>query len=147
MWFGCNEKFTPGHRCQQPQAFFIEAFSPEELFGDPDVHEEKVDDEDTGGHDPFISLHAIVGCLGPRTMRVKAVIGKRELILLIDSGSTHNFVDQKLAQVLQLSVTPTEAFLVRVANSEKLICRERYKNVFITVQGFTFSLLLCILCH
>jgi hypothetical protein len=40
---------------------------------------------------------------------------KRELIILIDSGSTHNFVDQKLAQALHLAVMPIEEFVVNVS--------------------------------
>ncbi|XXG76585.1 hypothetical protein AAC387_Pa08g0899 [Persea americana] len=68
LCFGCNKKFTLCYRCQQPQAFFIEAFSQEDLFNDLDVHEDEVDDEDTGG--PLISLHAILRCMGPRIMRV-----------------------------------------------------------------------------
>jgi hypothetical protein len=29
LCFGCNDKFTPGHRCQKPQAFFISAYTTE----------------------------------------------------------------------------------------------------------------------
>ena len=60
-------------------------------------------------------------------------IGNRELIILIDSGSTHNFLDKKLAQSLQLAVTPIKEFMVKVANGESLVCRERYEHVSITV--------------
>jgi len=28
LCFGCNEKFTPGHRCHTPQAFSIEISAP-----------------------------------------------------------------------------------------------------------------------
>jgi hypothetical protein len=137
LCFGCNEKFTPGHRCQKPQAFFIEAYTIEddELLDFTEVPEENkyVEEEE-----PLISLHAIAGCNGPKTMRIKATIGKRVLVILIDSGSTHNFVDQQVAQALQLAVTPTEEFTVKVANGEKLRCTERYANVLISIQGFQF---------
>lgn len=53
-------------------------------------------------------------------MRIKAVIGRKAVIILIDSGSTHNFVDHKVAQALQLPVTPVEEFTVKVANGERL---------------------------
>jgi hypothetical protein len=72
-------------------------------------------------------------------MRIKATIGKRVVVILIDSGSTHYFVDQQIAQALQLAVTPTEEFTVKVANGEKLRCTERYANVLISIQGFQFS--------
>ena len=52
------------------------------------------DHEDCNEEAMPIFLHAITGCSSPRTMRVKARIKKREMVVLIDSGSTHNFVDQ-----------------------------------------------------
>ncbi|RWR80054.1 hypothetical protein CKAN_00866600 [Cinnamomum micranthum f. kanehirae] len=129
LWFGCNEKFVPDHRCQTPQVFLIEVL-PQGL-GDTDVF----DEEDLGGagdghseESPLISLHALAGCSGPRTMWVKAVIGNRAPVVLIDSGSTHNFVDQKLAHDLHMGVTPIDAFTMKVANGEWLICRERWVN-------------------
>jgi len=138
LCFGCNEKFTPGHRCQKPQTFLIEAYTTEE-------DDELVDftGASEGGNcaeeeEPLISLHAISGCNGPKTMRVKATIGRRTLVILIDSGSTHNFVDHKIAHTLQLAVAPTEEFTVKVANEEKLRCTERYANVIISIQGFQF---------
>jgi hypothetical protein len=71
-------------------------------------------------------------------MRVKAAIGRRTLVILIDSGSTHNFVDHKIAHTLQLAVAPTEEFTVKVTNGEKLRCTKRYVNVIISIQGFHF---------
>jgi hypothetical protein len=42
---------------------------------------------------PEISLHAITKSLHPKTMRVLGWIGGQKVVVLIDSGSTHNFVD------------------------------------------------------
>jgi hypothetical protein len=60
-------------------------------------------------------------------------------VILINSGSTHNFVDHKIAHALQLAMTPTQEFTVKVANGEKLRCTERYANVLISIQDFQFS--------
>lgn len=72
-------------------------------------------------------------------MRVKAMVGKQDLIILIDSGSTHNFVDQDLAQTVHLAMRPIDEFMVKVANGESLICRERYDNVNVSNQDFQFT--------
>jgi hypothetical protein len=139
LCFGFNEKFTPGHRCQEPQAFLIEAYTVEdddELVDFAETTEEGrgIDDEES-----LISLHAIASCNGPKTMRIKAAIGRRTLVILINNGSTHNFVDHKVAHALQLAVTPTQEFTVKVANGEKLWCIERYANLLISIQDFQFS--------
>jgi hypothetical protein len=72
-------------------------------------------------------------------MRIKVAIGRRTLVILINSGSTHNFVDHIVAHAFQLAVTPTQEFTVKVANGEKLRCTERYANVLISIQDFQFS--------
>jgi hypothetical protein len=73
-----------------------------------------------GEEGPLISLHALAGCDGPKTMQVTCIIGTRQLVILINSGSAHNFVDRKLAQDLQLAIILVEEFTVKVANGEKL---------------------------
>ncbi len=52
-------------------------------------------------------------------------------MILIDNGSTHNFVDQLVVQSLQLTVTAIEEFRVKVVNGEKLRCNERYEKLYI----------------
>ena len=49
-------------------------------------------------------------------------MGPHELIVLIDGGSTHNFINERIAELLQLPVVPTEPFNVKVANSDPLKC-------------------------
>lgn len=44
-----------------------------------------------------ISLHAISGSSSPNTMRLMGMIGNQPVIILVDSGSTHNFLDPRVA--------------------------------------------------
>nr|POE82991.1 hypothetical protein CFP56_14267 [Quercus suber] len=69
---------------------------------------------------PKISLHALSGVSTPQTMPVIGLIRGRRLYILIDNGSTHNFVSLKFAKQMGCSTTPAPAFQVMVANSEKL---------------------------
>jgi predicted aspartyl protease len=73
-------------------------------------------------------------------MRVSAKMGSYEVMVLIDSGSTHNFISNHLARMLRLPVIPTESFHVRVANGEGLTCKGRYDKVRVELQGTTFYL-------
>lgn len=111
----------------------MDGFDEEELGGAGDGHPKE---------SPLISLLALTSCSSPRTMRVEAIIGKKALVVLIDRGSTHNFVDQKLAHDLHMAVTPIDTFMVKIANGERLICRERYDHVTITIQQFKFTVTL-----
>ena len=77
-----------------------------------------------------------------KTMRIAARIGAHDVVVLIDSGSTHNFISECMANLLRLLVVPTESFTVRVANGENLRCQGRFEEVQINLQGIIFSLTL-----
>ena len=76
----------------------------------------------------------------PKTMRIAARICAHDVVVLIDSGSTHNFISERVTNLLRLSVVPTESFTVRVANGENLRCQGRFEEVQIDLQGIFFSL-------
>ncbi|KAJ0086183.1 hypothetical protein Patl1_07443 [Pistacia atlantica] len=75
-------------------------------------------------------------------MRMMAKMGSLEVFGLIDSGSTHNFISQRLAIKLHLLVVPTEEFSIKVANGEKLKCQGRFDKVRVELQGIEFYLTL-----
>lgn len=53
-------------------------------------------------------------------MQVMAKVGYYDIVVLIDNGSTHNFISEKVADLLHLPVVPTEPFNVWVANGNPL---------------------------
>jgi hypothetical protein len=92
--------------------------------------------------EPKISLHALTGWSSPKTMRVAVKIRSLEVVALIDSNLTHNFINDRTARLLQLLMVPTNLFKVRVANGEKLSCQGRFEQVPINLQGISFLLTL-----
>nr|GEW65100.1 hypothetical protein [Tanacetum cinerariifolium] len=93
------------------------------------------------GYDEIdISLHALIGWATTRTMQVYARINLCLLVVLIDSGSTHNFINEKVAEILSILVVPTKPFNVKVANGLPLSCQGRFENVEDLSQGIPFSL-------
>ncbi|KAF2308907.1 hypothetical protein GH714_023416 [Hevea brasiliensis] len=88
LCFKCNEKFGPGHRCKK--LFSIQAVL-EDSDDDADM---EIEEHDPTEEIPAISLHAIAGFEGPETMRLTGTVEKLKGIILVDSGSTHNFGSQ-----------------------------------------------------
>lgn len=119
LCYFCDEKFTPEHYLtyKKTQLFMIET--------EEDVEEEGNDDSQIIEREEEcdvaqISVQAMTGTTGYRTMCVKGVHGKRILFILIDSGSTHNFVDPKIAAKLGCTLTPAGITRVAVADGRKL---------------------------
>ncbi|GAV78486.1 RVP_2 domain-containing protein [Cephalotus follicularis] len=68
-------------------------------------------------------------------MRVHGTIGHCQVILLIDSSSTHNFFNNKVVENSGLSPNSEGSFEVAIANGEKLSSSGLYDGVCIMLQG------------
>jgi hypothetical protein len=49
-------------------------------------------------------------------MRIVEILRYHQVIIFIDSGSTHNFVDNKMAATLGIQPTVQDRIIVRIAN-------------------------------
>nr|GEW79336.1 transposon Ty3-G Gag-Pol polyprotein [Tanacetum cinerariifolium] len=72
-----------------------------------------------------ISFHAISGSINPQTLRLPGKIKNKEVVVLIDDGSTHNFIDQALADCFGLVVEMDTLWKVVVGNREHVTCTGR----------------------
>lgn len=80
-----------------------------------------------------ILVHALAGIANFQTMRVRGHCGKRTIQLLLNSGSTHNFIDSSLARRLGCKVSEVPPMIVRVADGGQLGCGRM-------VNGFTWKM-------
>jgi len=69
---------------------------------------------------PQISINAMSGYSSFNTMRVNGHKGKKTLHILIDSGSTHNFLDEHLARKLGCKLEPIAKQSVAIFYSASL---------------------------
>jgi hypothetical protein len=54
--------------------------------------------------EPKISLNAISESLSPRTMRLEGLVKNQRVVILIDSRSTHNFLDPSILKKIHVGV-------------------------------------------
>lgn len=71
-------------------------------------------------------------------MRVTGYVQGQVVHILIDIGSTHNFIHERVAGRLNFVNTSITPFNTKVATGDNLKCMVRYDNVPITIQGFSF---------
>ncbi|CAA0843031.1 Unknown protein, partial [Striga hermonthica] len=133
LCFRCEEKYTPGHRCKQN--FLIEFVDSDDE--EPVIEEERKVEVEVLEDEAEISVHAMAGTKGPRTMRLPAWVKDQRVTVLVDNGSSHNFINATLSHKLKLPTSMVEPFEVRVANGERLRCSKVYRGVPIKFQGVT----------
>ncbi|KAK0608486.1 hypothetical protein LWI29_031439 [Acer saccharum] len=121
LCFSCDEKWNLGHKCKTPKLFYIEA---------------EYDEVEVEPPDGEISLNAITGSQTPNTMRLEGYIGKHRLVILVDSGSTHNFVDSNLIKKCGLRAENGRVLQVKVANGELLKSEGYCAQTPIRIQTF-----------
>lgn len=78
-------------------------------------------------------LHAIAGTLAPQTMRVKGTVCWQAVVLLIDSGSTHDFSNPSMAKKAGLPIRESRSMEVMVAIGYKLSSLGFCKQVLLSV--------------
>ncbi|XP_076944279.1 uncharacterized protein LOC143614842 [Bidens hawaiensis] len=106
---------------------------------DNDTYVEESTTDPVQDQDPQISLNAITGNPSFSTMKIVGNIGTKPLQILIDSGSTHNFLNDKLATKLQCPVQAVSNMPVTIADGNKLNCMKICKDFQWNMQGNWFK--------
>jgi hypothetical protein len=81
----------------------------------------------------------------PQTLRVMGQINHNPVAILIDSGSTHNFLQDRVAKQLGLTTTPAHSFKVLVGNGEELQCTTICPSVSLILGPHSFTIDLFVL--
>ena len=88
---------------------------------------------------PEISFHVIAGAEHPQTIRVPGKLKNKNVTVLLDGGSTHNFIDQAIVSKLGLPIIQDKKFQVMVANREKIECVGQCQALTLTIQGLPIT--------
>jgi hypothetical protein len=148
LCYNCDEKFVLGHRCKKLFIIEVVAFEDEE----EEAVDETIECAALSGAlvEPGISLHAITGvrAQGFQTMKVYVSIGDAVAVALLDSGSSHNFVDVEMAQRAGITLRRGAGLSVAVANGDRVASPGKSLDQKIHIGGgrrssstFTHSLL------
>ncbi|XP_071716761.1 uncharacterized protein [Rutidosis leptorrhynchoides] len=120
LCFVCDQKYMPGHKCSG-QVYSLEVICEDES-GDTQEGDEFSDAMDTYANDtPQISLSALTGTSTYQTMRITGHIRNQGVHILIDSGSTHNFLDSNMAKRIGCQLKDIDPMHVIVPGGHKII--------------------------
>ena len=146
--FNCDEKYQAGHQCKGgAKVFLLEGFpianepSSQAQLLELEDNEVEVQVEQKGGNNALeaeITLYALVGSPSPNTMRVRSKIKELGLVSLIDSGSTHNFLDLSVVLTLKMQIDTSQMMEVKVANGVVIQTKGICPDVSLWIQGHQF---------
>ncbi|KAK8934132.1 hypothetical protein KSP39_PZI014431 [Platanthera zijinensis] len=86
-----------------------------------------------------LPLYSVGGITGPRTMKLKGSIHGRAVIVMIDSGASHNFISASLAQELALPSLPSPGFSVALGDGRRRPTLGRCAGVTLSVGSYLFT--------
>jgi hypothetical protein len=117
LCFNCDSKYSKGHKCGEKKLFYIDCEDEEEQEQEQEPsQDENVEVVSSEELTATISCNALNGISTPQTLKIEGYIKKKKVIVLIDSGSTHNFIHYKLAKDLNFFVYPAPEFQVMIAD-------------------------------
>ena len=140
LCYYCDQKFERGHKCQfrESQLFTVEIPSWQEENSESDDESVDLEKIEATTGDPCISVSALAGNKSFSTMRVRGMCTGRSLHVLIDSGSTHNFLDLQAAQNLKCEIHPIATQTITVADGNQIKCQGMVKNFTWKFKGQEF---------
>lgn len=137
--FHYDDPYHPGQECK----IKLYALLGEEVDDkkDPEVEliiadmAEQLYNQETLGE---ISLNALAGHKSSSTLRLQGVIKGRQVSILLDSGSTHSFIDSQMLKTLGLTPWSTHPLLVIVVDGIQVLIDTTCQQVSYTIQGYAF---------
>ena len=86
---------------------------------------------------PIISCNALARITNPQILKIE---GHIKNIVLIDSGSTHNFIHCKVAKELNCFLYPVPEHQVMVANGGTINCARKCHNIKLPMGEYVFNI-------
>ncbi|XP_026419514.1 uncharacterized protein LOC113315452 [Papaver somniferum] len=147
LCYNCDEQYKRGHVYVQPRLLVLEV-DPSTVDEKEDKPNEEVAEEEFKTTESFqdpvqpaISLHSLMGSSFPKTMRLDGYTKSQPLRILIDSGSTHNFLLPRWANHCGYPVSSADkALQVTVGNGTQLPTKGYCPKVQLTLQNHSFTI-------
>lgn len=105
-----GDRYFLGHRCQNKTMMAME-----EVFnqGELATEEEIVEEENLTTN---LSIQVIEGISAGNTLKLRGTLSGRDVLVLLDSGSSHSFLDEEVAKGIKIQVVSDKPLTLMVVN-------------------------------
>jgi hypothetical protein len=144
LCFRCGDKYSKEHQCKKPmQLLTIQLGEFGEIFTEDTVQALELLSEQEAVVGPgqccHISLQAVYGGEANETIRLRAKVGNQVMITLIDSGSSHSFINKAFALRTNCQMSTAPAAQVKLADGSMVLCDQQVQALEWMTQSYTFS--------
>jgi hypothetical protein len=142
LCYNCDDKYFPGYKCKERNIFMdISEDISEEDVETPLVSEspESTNINPLSDHpevEPVISLNALTSFSTPQTLKLIGYIKHQKVIILVDRGSTHNFIHRRIAQETHCYIQAVNNFQIMISNGGSMKCGGRCENVCLQIDDY-----------
>jgi hypothetical protein len=142
LCYNCGEKYLLGHKCKEQKiCMAISEDILEEDVETPLVSESpKITNitppSDPPEVEPIISLNDLTNFSSPQALKLISYIKHTKVIILVDSGSTHNFIHHCIAQETHCSIHAVNNFQIMIANGGSMKCGWCCENVCLQIGDY-----------
>jgi hypothetical protein len=142
LCYNCDEKYFPGHKCKEQNLFMAisEDIQEEDVDNPPMPESPEISEinppSDPPEVEPIISLNALTGFSAPQTLKLIGYIKHQKVIILVDSGSTHNFIHRRIAQETHCYIHAVNNFQIMIANGGSMKCGGCCENVRLQIGDY-----------
>ncbi|XP_039794631.1 uncharacterized protein LOC120660271 isoform X2 [Panicum virgatum] len=136
LCFKCGEPWNKQHKCPAQVPLHI----IEELLEVLDYSDSDISDDTELGSPAEDSLMAVTATPQKRrTMQFKGLVGKQEILILVDSGSIYSFLSTQMAAHLHCNSQSIPAEHFSVADGAKVQCTSMVPDFQWWTQGHSFT--------
>ncbi|RWW77421.1 hypothetical protein BHE74_00014420 [Ensete ventricosum] len=125
----CDELWSREHHCKKGRLLVIEPVEDEDNKTSEEALETKEEVMEEESKLANYALHALAGYSNPHMMKVGGLLKQQLITVLIDMGSTNNFLNSKVAIRLALQIEGCNKFDVKVTDDRIFNCDQWYPRV------------------
>jgi Retroviral aspartyl protease len=135
----CNDKYYSQHKYAVYTLNSIEGQNEKEGDSENESEKEELRDESLEIEEATMSMFNTCNTGAVRIMKFKGEIQKLPICALLDSGSTHSFVNPMVLRNNKKHMMQTLPIIVTVANGARMVTDQVCKALTFSIQGNQFE--------
>ncbi|RWV99392.1 hypothetical protein GW17_00037702 [Ensete ventricosum] len=124
----CDEPWSCEHHCKKGRLLVIKPAEDEDNKTSEEALEPKEEAMEEESQLADYALHELAGYSNPQMMKVGGLLNKQPITILVDTGSTNNFLNSKVAAYLALQIEEGAVGLGMAGRGVTLVLRASWFN-------------------